>query len=58
MPRSHYKHIDDLAILTFKINIPNLEIDVRIFKKTMGDTKADLVHANPIEEQNWRTYNI
>lgn len=32
--------------------VPSKAIDVRIVKKTLRATSVDLIHANPINEQN------
>lgn len=36
LSRAHHKHADALATLTFKIDVPDEAIDVRIVKKTFA----------------------
>lgn len=54
IPQTYNKHVYALLALAAKIDIPDKVIDVRIIKMTLPAATADLIHANPINEQDWR----
>lgn len=53
MPRTYNRHIDSLAMLTSKIDVPDGDIGVSISKRTLRDTTAEPTVTDIADEQDW-----
>lgn len=53
--RIHNKHADALATLTWKVDILDEAINVRIMRSTLRTTTADLIPVDSFNEQDWQS---
>lgn len=49
------KHVDILAALASKVNVPDEIVDMKTFERILGVTTSDLIPVDSSHEKDWRS---